>query len=343
MAAVVVGLHVVGFALALRTRHAPAPGPRLGRRLRRRDRDHRLHARAAPRLRRRPHRRDRQHDPQADDRRPAPARASASSSPSGTRRSSSLLAVAVRARRQGPRGAVGDDGSCAAPGDRPDRPDRLRHLPVRDRDPQPARADLDRRRSSGGCASGRYNEAELEHQLEQPRLHEPLLRAGDRRGHASRGRCIRSGCCSGSASTPRPRSRCSPPPATAARRRAAVVRDPLPADPVRRRHVAARHDRRRVHELRLRLGVLQAGPQGLLQHHDHLAVRRRRAGDRHDRADVGARREAQPHRPAVGPRRRPRPQLRRLRDRRRCSSSPGRRARGLALRPRRGEVVGGDG
>ena len=29
----------------------------------------------------------------------------------------------------------------------------------------------------------------------------------------------------------------------------------------------ARHDRRRVHELRLRLGVLEAGAQGLLQHH----------------------------------------------------------------------------
>ena len=58
----------------------------------------------------------------------------------------------------------------------------------------------------------------------------------------------------------------------------------VPADPVRRRHVAAGHDRRLVHELRLRLGVLQAGPQGLLQHHDHRPVGRRRPGDRHDRA-----------------------------------------------------------
>ena len=41
------------------------------------------------------------------------------------------------------------------------------------------------------------------------RLHEPLLRPRDARGRASRGRCTRSGCCSASASTPRPRSRCS--------------------------------------------------------------------------------------------------------------------------------------
>ena len=43
-------------------------------------------------------------------------------------------------------------------------------------------------------------------------------------------------------------------------------------------------DRRLVHELRLRLGVLQAGAQGLLQHHDHRPVGRRRVRDRHDRA-----------------------------------------------------------
>ena len=41
------------------------------------------------------------------------------------------------------------------------------------------------------------------------------------------------------------------------------------ADPLRRRHVPVRHDRRHVHELRVRLGLLQAGAQGLLQHHDH--------------------------------------------------------------------------
>ena len=70
----------------------------------------------------------------------------------------------------------------------------------------------------------------------------------------------------------------------AAGRGAALVRDPLPADPVRRRDVAARHDRRLVHELRLRLGVLEAGAQDLLQPHGHGPLGRGRAGDRHDRA-----------------------------------------------------------
>src|SRR5436190_1580037 len=45
------------------------------------------------------------------------------------------------------------------------------------------------------------------------------------------------------------------------RQRAAVLRDPLPADPVRGGDVTVRHHRRRVHELRLRLGVLAAGAQ----------------------------------------------------------------------------------
>ena len=43
-------------------------------------------------------------------------------------------------------------------------------------------------------------------------------------------------------------------------------------------------DRRLVHELRLRLGVLPAGPEGLLQHRDHRPVGGRRGRDRDDRA-----------------------------------------------------------
>ena len=70
-------------------------------------------------------------------------------------------------------------------------------------------------------------------------------------------------------------------PAGAGRRRGrlrpALVRDPHAADPLRRRDEPAGHHRRLLHELRLRLGVLQAGAQGLLQHHHHRTVRRGRA------------------------------------------------------------------
>jgi hypothetical protein len=57
------------------------------------------------------------------------------------------------------------------------------------------------------------------------------------------------------------------------RSQAALLRDPLPPDPVRGRDVAARHDRRLVHELRLRLGLLQAGAEGLLRPDHHRPVR----------------------------------------------------------------------
>jgi hypothetical protein len=76
--------------------------------------------------------------------------------------------------------------------------------------------------------------------------------------------------------------------------RPAVVRDPGAADPVRRRHVAAGLHRRIVHELRLRLGVLKAGAQGLLQHHDHRPVGHGRVRDRHDRGRRADRLPAQP-------------------------------------------------
>ena len=56
----------------------------------------------------------------------------------------------------------------------------------------------------------------------------------------------------------------------------------------------AGHHRRLVHELRLRLGLLQAGPQGLLQPHHHRPVGRGRADHRHRRAARPARRPARP-------------------------------------------------
>ena len=82
-------------------------------------------------------------------------------------------------------------------------------------------------------------------------------------------------------------------PARARRRRRgvqpAVLLDPRPADPVRSGHVPDGHHRRCVHERRLRVGVRQAGPQGVLQHHDHVDLGRRRTDHRHHRADLGTR------------------------------------------------------
>ena len=74
--------------------------------------------------------------------------------------------------------------------------------------------------------------------------------------------------------------------------RAALLRDPLPPDPLRRRDDPARHDRRHLHDLRLRLGALAAGSPGLLQPHGHRPVGGRRAADRVDRAGRRARRRS---------------------------------------------------
>ena len=70
---------------------------------------------------------------------------------------------------------------------------------------------------------------------------------------------------------------------------AALVRHPQPAHPLRRGHVADGHDRRRLHERRLRLGLLEAGPQGLLQPHDHRAVGRGGADHRDHRGPLDLR------------------------------------------------------
>ena len=64
-------------------------------------------------------------------------------------------------------------------------------------------------------------------------------------------------------------------------------RHPLPADPVRRRHVGDGHHRRRADVEGLQLGVPEPVAQDLLQHHHHRSVDRRRAGDRQHRVAAG--------------------------------------------------------
>ena len=89
-------------------------------------------------------------------------------------------------------------------------------------------------------------------------------------------------------------------------------------------HVAAGHDRRLVHELRLRLGVLQARAQGLLQPHGHRAVGRRGAGHRHHRAALDRRRAPRPDRRLLALGGRHRPQRASATSSSACSSPPGR-------------------
>ena len=64
---------------------------------------------------------------------------------------------------------------------------------------------------------------------------------------------------------------------------AALVLDHVPADPLHGRHGADGHDRRLLHERRLRLGLLQPGAQDLLQPRHHRALGRDLLLHRHDR------------------------------------------------------------
>jgi HoxN/HupN/NixA family high-affinity nickel-transporter len=91
---------------------------------------------------------------------------------------------------------------------------------------------------------------------------------------------------------------------------------------------------------RLRLGVLQAGPQGLLQHHDHRSVGGGRADRRDDRAARTGGGRAQAPRRVLGLRRADQHQHDRLRDRRSVRRHLGGRAAGEALCPHRGALGG---
>ena len=216
-----------------------------------------------------------------------------------------LLAFGVQGdRRPGDRRRV-----HAAERHRHDRHDRLGHVPVHHRADQPRRA-VRRRPGRARAALGRAlrggDRADARPARADQRA-DAALRPAHHRAVAD--------VSARAAVRPRVRHRDGDRAAVPGRRRgvriAAVLRDRLPADPVRRRHVAAGHARRRVHGLRLRLGVRQARAQALLQPHRDGAVGRGRAGDRLARAAVGAGRRGD------------RPRRRRLRGRGPVRASPG--------------------
>ena len=119
---------------------------------------------------------------------------------------------------------------------------------------------------------GDYDEAELERQLQNRGL---MYRFFGRwmRTITREWQIIRLAWSSGWDSTPRPRLRCWPPPRCWPRS-TCPLRDPLSPDPLHRRDVPDGHPRRHLHELRLLLGVLQPGAQGLLQPRDHRSLGR---------------------------------------------------------------------
>ena len=188
----------------------------------------------AARVRRRPHRGHRQHHPQADGRRTAPLsrRLLLLARPFQRRLRAGPAAIG---RREGHRRAGRGRRVCPAP------LHRARSAPA-----YPAFSCISSLSSTSSSWSasrvfaqmrrGDYDEAALEEQLNNRGMHNRLL-GRFTVPSPSRGRCIPSACCSGSGSTPPPRSHFSCWPARC-RRRAALVRDPVPAGPVRRRHDA---------------------------------------------------------------------------------------------------------
>ena len=206
--------------------------------------------------------------------------ASATSSRSGTRRSSSRSESGSSSPRRPSTGRSPTATRVSAVRRRL-RNGRVGELPVRNRDAQPrhprrhrpcvprdAPRHLRRGRARASAPEPRPDEPLLRpvDALDQPRVADLPGRGRVRDGfrHRDRGRAARD---DGAARDPAP----------------AVLRDPLPADPVHGGHVSDGHARRDLHELRLRLGVLQPGPQGLLQPRDHGPVGRDLLLHRRDR------------------------------------------------------------
>ena len=148
-----------------------------------------------------------------------------------------LLAAALAVGIRGLSGAVEDEGSALQPGDRPDRSDGFRRVPGPARRSSTWSSSSASSRSSGGCAGGEFDERELEDQLDKRGLMNRFYGRATRSvtqvvadvpGRAAVRARVRHGDRDRAARDRRHRRR----------RRPADLRDPLPADPVRRRHDA---------------------------------------------------------------------------------------------------------
>ena len=147
---------------------------------------------------------------------------------------------------------------------------------------------------------GQYDEAAARGPAQQPRLHEPDPRRRHQGGDQARGRCTRSACSSGSGfDTATEVSLLVLAGGAAAFALPWYAILTLPILFAAGMSLLDTH-RRLLHELRLRVGLLQAGPQGLLQHHDHRALGGGRPDHRHHRAAVDPGRPARHHQRAAG-------------------------------------------
>ena len=209
-----------------------------------------------------------------------------------------LLVVGRRARAQR-RGA--GRRLDAAPGDRARRPARLGVVPAPDRRSQPGLLRQHRCGVFRRCAAAPSTRPSSRRSSTTRGFMNALLRARHARRRASRGRCTRWAACSASGFD------------TATEVALLVLAGAGAAGglpfyailclPIlfAAGHVAVRHDRRRVHELRLRLGLLASRSARSSTTSPSPGCRSRSrccVGD--DRAALGARRQAQPHAAAPG-------------------------------------------
>ena len=216
-------------------RRARAPVDGLGRRVHGGRRADRLHARAAPRARRRPHRGDRQHDAQAHGRRASGRSASGCSSRSGTRRSCSCSRSCSGSACGRWPGRSRDDELDAAHGHGRDRAVGLGRVPAADRRGQPQRARRHRagvpgRASRGDRARPRSSPSARRSAGPMSRVLGRFTRAVTRLvADVPARRAVRARL------RHRDRGRAAVPRGRRGGRRAAVVRGPDAAGPVRRR------------------------------------------------------------------------------------------------------------
>ena len=282
-----------------RLRHLPRlRGPRALQGPRHRRLGARVHARPAPRLRRRPHLGHRQHHSEAHERGQEAASASATSSRSATRRSwwPSGRASSSPRRPSTPPSRNNGSGLEQFGGDL--RNDRLRVVPLSDRRPEhhhPGR----HHQSVPDDAPGRLRRSRARAATREPGPHVPDLRQW-MRSITKEWQMYPVGVVFGMGFDTATEVALLATTALLAVRALPWYSIMCLPDPVHRRDDADGHARRVLHELRLRMGLLQSGSEGVLQPHHHRSLGLHLPLHRHDRGARSAPQGVPPQRPRSG-------------------------------------------